>query len=235
MRICGRSLDEPFNTFWNHYRNEIMVPIELIEEGHSSVFGDLGADRTDSGTPEWVGIPDGDFSYHVAHELAHLVLKKRGYPKIFASSSYSSNSADHVRVAGDLEDMIIHFCVNQLLERFEFRNPYIKERFYHGALHGIQHSPVPETGNLWFFTWAIRYCELKRDLDGFHWNRIEQEYVERCPVIREFGHNLHGIVCETGWCSRDETLVTMIKVRDTIDALSRSDLLVVDPISGKSF
>ena len=80
MKTLGRELVEPFGSFWELYGEETGIASELVEEGHSAVFGSLGADLTAPAVPEWTKLPDDDLAYHAAHELSHILLRRRGFP-----------------------------------------------------------------------------------------------------------------------------------------------------------
>ena len=71
-----------------------------------------------------------------------------------------------------------------------------------GALRGLRHSPVPEEGTPWFFTWAIRYCELNLELPTEEWLPLEKTYHHRSPRASELGRDLVAIMREVGWGSR---------------------------------
>ena len=46
MDVLGRRLVDPSDSFWERYGPETPASLKHVEEGHSSVFGDLGADRS---------------------------------------------------------------------------------------------------------------------------------------------------------------------------------------------
>ena len=66
MKTLGRELVEPFGQFWELYGEETGIAWELVEEGHSAVFGALGADLTAPALLEWTRLPDDDLAYHAA-------------------------------------------------------------------------------------------------------------------------------------------------------------------------
>ena len=178
MEVLGRRLEDPFDSFWERYGPEIPASVEHIEAGHSSVFGDLGADRSAPDEPAWAGLPAADLAYHVAHELAHLLLRGRTYPVAVPGTDEPPGSGT-ARVAGDLQEMIDHAALAEILGPFGFQNDHILDRTARGASRGLSSSPVPEPGTAWFATWAIRYCDLSRDLGPERWRRLRP-----CTVIR---------------------------------------------------
>ena len=101
MKVLGRILVPPFDAFWEQFGGEVPIPVEYIEEGHSSVFGNQGMDLSAPNMPEWTSLPDDDLSYHVAHELTHIVMKERGFPRSARGPQYPEDSAE-ARVGGDL-------------------------------------------------------------------------------------------------------------------------------------
>ena len=135
MDVLGRRLADPFDAFWEQYGPEISASVEHIEEGHSSVFGDLGADRSAPDEPAWAGLPGDDLAYHVAHELAHLLLRARSYP-IVAPGSDIPPGSEAARVGGDLQEMIDHAALSEILGPFGFRNDFILDRTAGGGLRG---------------------------------------------------------------------------------------------------
>ena len=230
MDVLGRRLADPFDSFWERYGPEIPASVEHIEEGHSSVFGDLGADRSAPDEPVWAGLPDDDLAYHVAHELAHLLLRARDYP-VAAPGSDISPGSEAARVGYDLQEMIDHAALSEILTPFGFRNDYILDRTARGASRGLSSSPVPEPGTAWFATWAIRYCELSRDLGPERWAPIRALYRERAPGAAELGERLIAIVEARGCGSPGEALRAMLAAREAMDA-DKGYVRIVDPAGG---
>lgn len=234
MRVLGQNLPQPFNDFWDELGAEIPVAVELIEEGHSAAFGDQGVDITMPDMPAWASLPDDDLAYHVAHELTHLVLTQRGFPKTGRGQQYPEDSAE-ARIGGDLDEMVNHASLKHLLEPFAFKNDVIQKRIVDGTLQGLASSPVPEHGTPWSFTWAIRYCDLQLELPAHHWIPIEILYRTRCPDIAELGAELASIMRDVGWSTREQALEAMIRVRDTLGMKVDERILVIDPVTGKIF
>ena len=103
-------------------------------------------------------------AYHVAHELAHMLLRARDYP-VASPGADVPPSPEAARVSGDLQgDDRSRRAVSEILGPFGFSNDFILDRTAAGAAQGLSSSPVPEPGTAWFATWAIRYCDLSRDL-----------------------------------------------------------------------
>ena len=190
MEVLGRRLADPFDAYWKQFGPEIPASVEHIEEGHSSVFGDLGADRSAPDEPAWASLPDDDLAYHVAHELAHLLLRARDYP-VAAPGNEVPSASEAARVAGDLQEMIDHAALSEILAPFGFRNDFILDRTAGGASRGLSSSPVPEPGTAWFATWAIRYCDLSRDLGPERWAPIGALYRQRAPGRSRAGRTAH--------------------------------------------
>ena len=182
MRVAGRELVAPFGSFWERFRAEIPAVTEHIEEGHSSVFGAQGIDVVAPDTPAWVELPDDDLGYHVAHELTHFVLRERGFPRTGRGRQFGEDSGE-ARIGGDLEEMVLHPPLDKLLIPFRFKREFILAGMLEGAMNGLTRSPVPEPGSPWFFTWAIRYCELRLDLQPKEWEGLETVYRERAPRV----------------------------------------------------
>ena len=216
MEVLGRRLADPFDAFWERYVPEIPASVEHIEQGHSSVFGDLGADRGAPDEPAWAGLPDDDLAYHVAHELAHLLLRARSYP-VAAPGSDIPPGSEAARVGADLREMIDHAALSEILGPFGFRNDFILDRTAVGAARGLASSPVPEPGTTWFATWAIRYCDLARDLGPERWPPIEALYRERAPDAGDLGERLIAIVEARGCGSSGKALWAMLAAREALD------------------
>ena len=230
MDVLGRRLADPFDAFWERHGAEIPATVEHVEEGHSTVFGDLGADRSGPDDPVWAGLPDDDLAYHVAHELSHLLLRARGYPAAAPGSEVPPGS-ETARVAGDLQEMIDHAALSELLAPFGFRNDSILDRTARGAFGGLSSSPVPEPGTPWFATWAVRYCELSRDLGSERWWPIEALYRERAPDVAELGQRLVATVESRGCGSTGKALEAMLAVRDAL-GLDARHVRIVDTAGG---
>ena len=81
MRVLDRELPPPFDDFWDLLGEETGVPIGLIEQGSAQVFGPEGYREGSDRLPGWMEIPDAALSYHVAHELTHILLRNRGVPR----------------------------------------------------------------------------------------------------------------------------------------------------------
>ena len=230
MHVLGRRLVDPFDAFWERYGPEIPASVEHIEEGHSSVFADLGADKSAPDEPAWAGLPDDDLACHVAHELAHLLLRGRDYP-VAAPGSHMPPGAEAARVGYDLQEMVDHAALSEILAPFGFGNDHIQARTAGGAAHGLSSSPVPEPGTAWFATWAIRYCELSRDLGPERWAPIEALYRERAPDAADLGERLIAIVEARGCGSPGKALRAMLSAREALGIDSRH-VRIVDPAGG---
>ena len=230
MEVLGRRLADPFDAFWMQYGPEIPASVEHIEEGHSSVFGDLGADRCAQDEPDWASLPDDDLAYHVAHELAHLLLRARDYP-VAAPGSDAPPGSEAARVSGDLQEMVDHAALSEILAPFGFRNDFILDRTAEGASRGLSSSPVPEPGTAWFATWAIRYCDLSRDLGPERWAPIEALYGERAPGVAELGERLIAIVEARDCGSPGRALWAMLQAREALGIDPRV-VRVIDPAGG---
>lgn len=232
MRILGRELPPPFPDFWERFKDEIPVPAEAIEAGHSVVFGEQGADLTAPALPAWASLPPADLAYHAAHELTHIVQRERGYPKGVRGRQYGADSAE-ARVGADIEELVLHPPLEDLLLReMGFTNDFIRARMLQGALSGVAASPPPEYGTHWFTTWAIRYCELRLCLPPDEWARLEAAFRERSPAAARLGEELAGIMRGVGWGTREQALAAMIGVRDALGLRVHDIMLVLDPVSG---
>lgn len=234
MKVLGRELVAPFDAFWESFAQEIPVDPAVVSSGGSEVFGDQAVDSTAPGLPLWMSLPDPDLAYHVAHELTHLVMAHRNYPRTVRGPGFPADSAE-ARVGGDLEEMVLHPALETLIEPFGFDNSFILERMASGALKGLQTAPVPEYGTPWFFTWAIRYCELQAELPHHLWTPVEAIYRERVSAVCDLGAELFEIVRTVGSGSRDQCLEALIRCRDTLGMRVDARILVLDPASGKTY
>lgn len=232
MKVLGRELVAPFNVFWEQYKGDISVPAEYIEEGHSIVFGNGGYDRTAPELPRWASLPDDDLSYHVAHELTHIIQRDQGYPQTLRGKQYPPDSPE-ARMGGDLEEMIFHPPLDEMLYKIGFKNDFIRKRMFNGALKGVSESPIPAYGSHWFFTWAFRYCELQIDLERSDWLQLEDIYRARAPEVCKLGEELVAIIRAVGWGTREQALETILRVRDTLGFKVNEIVLVLDPVSGE--
>lgn len=234
MKVLGRELVQPFEAFWQKLGPEIPIPIEYIEEGHSSVFGDQGADVSAPRLPTWASLPDDDLAYHVAHELAHIVLRQRGFPRTGRGPQYPPDS-DEARVGGDIEELVLHRALEDLLAPYGFKRPAIYTRLVSGALKGLSSSPVPRPGTAWYCTWAIRYCDLQLELEPEDWRRLEAIYEERAPEVCKLGRELLDALRRTGWSTRQQALEAMVRIRDCLGLRAEGRVLVIDPVGGQVF
>lgn len=138
------------------------------------MFGAMGPDLFAPQPPPWASLPDPDLAYHVAHELTHMVMSERGFPRAARGSRYSEASAES-RTGGDLEEMILHPSLHEIISPFGFRWDFIQNRMREGVLKGLGENSAPERGTPWFFTWAIRYCELRLELPSELWSPLSRE------------------------------------------------------------
>ena len=171
MRALGRNLVDPFTEFWEVVSRELPVDSDAVERGLGSVFGDQGVEFSGPHAPRWMSLPDDDLAYHVAHELTHMLMRERGYPKTVRGVGYPLDSAE-ARVGEDLEEMVLHPSLESILEPFGFTHDFIVGNMASGAMRGLRSAPVPEYGTPWHFTWAIRYCMLWMELPstcGVRW------------------------------------------------------------------
>ena len=231
MKVLGRDLIGPFDRFWEQYGPDVPVSTEVIEDGHSLVFGALGADRTAPETPSWLALPDAELAYHVAHELTHMVMRQHGFPRTALGPEFREGSAE-AKIGGDIEEMVLHPALDNLLRPFGFRKDAIQARMLEGTLTGLARSPVPARGTPWFYTWAVRYCELKLDLTDEQWRPVETLYEERSPRVCELGRELLDIMRQTGWGTPAQALEAMVAVRDRLGLGVDGSVLVIDPIGG---
>ena len=231
MRALGRELVDPFDSFWEALGPEVPVAIEQIEEGVSAVFGDQAAELTAPDRPAWAALPEDDLAYHVAHELTHLVLAGRGFPRTLRRTGYPPGSAE-ARIGGDLEEMVIHPALHKLIEPFGFKWEFIQRRMFEGAVNGLKNSPAPAPGTPWSFTWAVRYCELRIELPDERWGMLQDVYGERSRWICELGEDLLVIMREVGWGTREQALEAMVKSRDALGMGVADRVLVVDGVTG---
>ena len=227
MKVLGRKLVNPFDSFWSEYVSEIEVLPESIQSGHSSGFGDQGADKLSSHIPKWMELPDGDLCWHVAHEISHLVVRNRGFPRTAHGPLFEEDSPE-VRIGGDIEEMVLHQVVDYIMEPFGFTNEAILTKMTQGALTGLKNSPAPSQGTPWFYTWAIRYSELKLTLDDVRWSPIDILYNERSPGTRELGERILDIVNDVGTGTPQQSLEVMVNIRDVLGFGLDGSILIVD-------
>ena len=226
-------MSHPFDDFWERFAPEIPVATELIEAGHSVVFGGQGADLSAPNVPVWAALPDDDLAYHVAHELYHIVQRQRGYPKTVRGRQYPPDSVE-ARIGGDLEELILHPPLEELLrDEMGFTNDFIRNRLLQGALNGVAASPVPEYGTPWFTTWAIRYCELQTTLNAEEWAELQPVFSRRSPQVARLGEEMAAILNGVGWGTREQALEALIGVRDSLGLQVNQIVLVMDPLSGE--
>ena len=232
MKVLGNELPPPFPAFWDRFKDEIPVPAESIETGHSVVFGDQGADLTAPALPAWASLPPADLAYHAAHELAHIIQRRRGYPKAVRGRQYAADSPE-ARVGADIEELVLHPPLEDLLLReLGFTNDLIRARMLQGALNGVAAGPPPEYGTDWFTTWAIRYCELQLCLPPAEWAPLQAAFRQRSPAVSRLGDDLAAIMRATGWGTREQALAAMIGIRDALGLRVHDIMLVLDPVSG---
>ena len=231
MKVLGRRLVPPFDEFWDRFSTEIDVSTHLIEEGHRSVFGTEAHEPGSSRLPRWMDLPDEALSYHVAHELTHVVMRVRGFPATSRGRHYGEESAE-ARVGGDLEEMVGHPALEELLRPFPFDRDHIRRHLFEGALKGIEGSPVPVPGTPWWATWACRFCELHFLLPQTQWLRLEVVYDGRCPDIAVKGRELVDIMLRAGSGTPGQALEAMINARDALALKDADRCLVIDRRDG---
>ena len=232
MRVLGRELVDPFTEFWEAVSHELPADSDAIERGLSSVFGDQGVEFSGASPPRWMSLPDDDLSYHVAHELTHVLMRERGYPKTVRGVGYPPDSAE-ARVGEDLEEMALHPSLEAILEPFGFRHDFIVGNMASGAMRGLRSAPVPEYGTPWHFTWAIRFCMLRMELPLELWSPLEIVYDERAPAAAALGRELVDILTETGWGSPEKALDALVRTRDALGLDVQDKVLVLDPATGR--
>lgn len=232
MNVLGRKLVDPFDEFWEAFQDDIHVPVEHIEEAHSSVFEDQGADVTAPNLPAWASVPDDDLAHHVAHQLTHMAMRNRGFPHTTRSRDFAGDSAE-ARVGGDLQEMVLHASLEKLMEPYGFKQDFIRARMLNGALNGVASAPIPEHGTPWFFTWAIRYCELQMDLAPEDWAQLKSIYEARSKPICDLGEELYEIMSKVGSGTREQALDALIKTRDLLALKVEGRVMILDPTTGK--
>ena len=234
MKVLGRELVPPFDDFWERLGEETGVPAALVEQGAVEVFGPEGYVEGADRLPRWMEIPDPALSYHVAHELTHVLLRNRGFPTGFRGPAYGPDSPE-ARVGGDLEEMIAHPALEQVLSPFPFDKSHIQQHLFQGARRGLESSPVPEADSPWWATWACRCCELRFLLPERQWLRLEVVFEGRCPDIAAKGRELVEIMKAEGFLTPEQALQSMIKARDALGLRTADRCLVRDPRTGELY
>ena len=234
MKVLGKTLVAPFAAFWAEFSSEIDIPFHLIEEGHWRVFGPECYHQGSGSLPSWLDLPNEALSYHVSHELTHLLMRKRGYPISVRGIQYSEGSPQG-RVGGDLEEMISHPALEEILAPFPFDKTHIQQHLSEEAGRGLESSPVPESGTPWWATWACRFCELHFLLPHRQWLRLEVVYDGRCPDIADKGRELIAIMEQEGFTTPDQALKSMIRARDSLGLDKENICLVLDPRDSRNY
>ena len=232
MRVLRRELVDPFDAFWRTFSPELPVAADEIERGLSSVFGDQGVEFSGPAELRWMSLPDADLAYHVAHELTHILMRKRGYPKTLRGVGYPPGSAE-ARVGEDLEEMVLHPSLESILEPFGFSHDFILSEMAAGAKAGLESAPVPEYGTPWHFTWAIRFCLLQMELPLEMWSELEMIYAERAPAVTRLGSELNGILADSGWGDPERALDAMVSARNALALDVQDKVLILDPVTGR--
>ena len=233
MKVLGRDLVPPFDDFWKRFGAETGVTPDLIEQGDQAVFGAGSYRNGPEKLPSWMELPDGPLSYHVAHELTHLVMRQ-SFPITIRGRQYSADSPE-ARVGADLLEMISHPALEEILSPFPFDRTHIQQHLFDGARQGLEDSPIPESGTLWWITWACRFCELQLLLPLQRWLRLEVVYDGRCPEIADKGRELVAIMRSEGYQTPDQALQATIKARDTLGLNEGKRCLVLDPRDGEVY
>ena len=233
MKVQGRDLGPPFDAFWERFAPEIGILPRLIEEGHRDVFGQGSYREGAQDLPSWMKLPDEALSYHVAHELTHLFMRRQ-FPVSVRGPQYGEDSAE-ARVGADLEEMIIHPALDAILSPFPFDRTHIQRHLFEGARQGIESSPVPRSDTPWWDTWACRFCELQFLLPTPLWLRLEVVYDGRSPDIAELGRRLIEIMRREGFHTPDLALQAMIHARDALGLKEDDRCLVLDPRDGEVY
>mgnify|MGYP003326027682 CR=1 FL=1 len=201
----------PFDLFWDSFAKEIDVDTALIEMGHQTVFGQECYQEGSRRLPFWMELPDGALSYHVAHELTHIVMRKRGFPVSGRGVQYGENSSE-ARIGSDLEEMVSHPALELILRPYPFDRTHIQDHLFQSSLKGLENSQIPDAGTWWWITWACRFCELSVLLPQRSWFRLEVIYDGRCPDIARKGRKLKEIMCQEGYNTSEKALQAMVRV-----------------------
>ena len=231
MKVLGRDLIDEFTCFWSDIRDELDITEADINSGKHVVFGDQSIESHAGDYPGWMELPDRDLAYHVAHEVAHQLLRKRGYPRIARGTMYGPESSE-ARVGGDLEELVIHIPLDCLLRGYGMSPKVIVERMFTGTMKGICNSPVPEYGTPWFFTWAIRYAELSRTLTCAQMEEVDSIFKQRSNDVRSLGKEILEILEGFSDWSPSITKDAMIACRDILGLGVDERVLVVDGRDG---
>ena len=231
MHILDRELIDPFPKFWDRVSLELDIELQDIELASDKVFVDLSNDARKE-QPEWLRLPDEDLAYHVAHEVGHVLLRCRGYPRIMRGKDYPPSSAEAM-VGGDLEEMVPHVPIRSILGSFGFSNEVIMERMYDGAFSGLSLSPVPDYGSPWFFTWAIRYVELSNEMRHSKWIELKKIYHHRSRDVEDLGKELKNILESFDIHSPWNALQAMLACRDHMGLGVDQRVMILDPRSGE--
>ncbi len=235
MKALGRRLADPFDAFWRAFSPELPVSADDVERGRSVVFGDQGVERLPRGAaPRWFALPDDDFAYHAAHELTHMLMRERGYPKTARGVGYPPNSAEAL-VGEELEEMALHPSLHALIEPFGFRREFIQRTMFEGAARGLRSAPPPEYGSPWHFVWAIRHCLLRFELPLAMWRELAELFAARSPAAAALGEELADILLEVGWGSREQALEGLVRARNALALDVQEKVLVIDPVGGEVF
>ena len=228
MHILGRNLIAPFTSCWEDHSTELNLCADMINEADSSIFGTKQTHEGKEQTPYWIDLPDGALSYHVAHELTHLIMTKRGFPSTVRGPHYNIDSPQ-ARVGSDLQEMILHPGLEDILAPYAFDQSHIRHHLFEGARKGLEESPIPPTGTLWWVTWSCRFAELYYLLTRDQWLRLEVVYEGRCPDIAAMGNQLISIMKEYGFTTASNAIRSMISARNLLELQNDNQCFVLDP------
>ncbi|MQF65015.1 hypothetical protein FIM04_02715 [SAR202 cluster bacterium AC-409-J13_OGT_754m] len=228
MHILGRNLITPFPSFWANHSAELDLCLEMINKADSSIFGPKQTHRGKELTPYWMNLPDGALSYHVAHELTHKIMTKRGFPSTVRGPHYNIDSPQ-ARVGSDLQEMILHPGLEDILLPYAFDQTHIRQHLFEGARKGLEESPIPQMGTLWWITWSCRFAELYYLLTREQWLRLEVVYEGRCPDIAAMGNNLIALMTEHGFSTAPQAIRSMISARNLLGLQNNNQCFILDP------
>ena len=230
MDVLGRRLADPFDAFWERYGPEIPASVEHIEEGHNSVFGDLGADRSAPDEPAWAGAarrrpclsrgPRAGPPAAARPQLSYRGPRQRHTAGLRGGEGERRPAGDDRprRAVGDPGAVRVQERLHPGPHgRGGFAGPVVQPR--PGSRHGL----VLDVGDS-----LLRPFE---DLGPERWAPIEALYRERAPDAAELGRRLIAIVEDRGCGSPGKALWAMLQAREALD-IDRRYVRIIDPAGG---
>ncbi len=169
------------------------------------------------------------FEHHVAHELIHALQHKEAWPRLVSRYPYRSPINE---LGITLYSIVLDLNAEDRLKLWSFDSAWIIDEQYRNLKKAILDENVPATGSNRWRRAVMIYAYASLTQPARRWDGLNKVFAQRAPNIERKGDELSFILRKNGWNSPDESLASLIAIRDSIGLLD-SQIGIIDGKTGR--